>query len=173
MVDDETNGGPPGFWSTLPGIFTGIAAVITAVGGVYIAGRGMPPSPTATTMAVSTTTTTTTTETSVPVPASPGSVPISQLFPGEDIDPEEIAGVDWQTAVLESAADTCATTGDSSACTFLFDALANECYLGEMPSCDLLWELSPLDSEYEAYGGTCGYRVEVDYAGACSTGDGV
>lgn len=171
MAAEETTRTLSGFWSTLPGIFTGIAAVITAVGGILIAVRESPTSPTTTDIAVSTTNTTTiTTDTVLETPtASPGAVPDSVLIAGQgDLEAEEIAEVDWQTAALQSAAETCATTEDSSACTFLFDTLASQCYLEDMVSCDLLFELSPMNSDYEAYGETCGYRFGADYAGVCA-----
>lgn len=41
-----------------------------------------------------------------------------------------------------------------------FGGLANVCALGSMASCDELFEVSPLSSDYEAYGATCGERLE-------------
>lgn len=39
------------------------------------------------------------------------------------------------------------------------DQLAADCYSGDMQACDDLYWDSPIDSEYEAYGNTCGGRV--------------
>lgn len=43
-----------------------------------------------------------------------------------------------------------------------FDRLANECFDGTMESCDELYFGSPIDSDYERYGDTCGGRVGAD-----------
>ena len=45
------------------------------------------------------------------------------------------------------------------------DSLAEQCFEGDMAACDDLFVESPFDSDYEAYGNTCGQRVpeaEVD-----------
>jgi hypothetical protein len=41
-----------------------------------------------------------------------------------------------------------------------FDALAFECEAGQMQSCDDLYQESPVGSEYELYGATCGGRFD-------------
>lgn len=48
--------------------------------------------------------------------------------------------------------------GDDAA----LDALAEECYDGDMAACDELFTESPLDSEYEAYGDSCAGRQAED-----------
>ena len=41
-----------------------------------------------------------------------------------------------------------------------FDALADSCFDGDMAACDVLFLITPVDSSSEAYGDTCGGRVE-------------
>ena len=41
------------------------------------------------------------------------------------------------------------------------DALWDQCEAGEGSACDQLWELAPVDSEYERFGITCGERENV------------
>lgn len=56
--------------------------------------------------------------------------------------------------------------------SFDYDRLSglwDNCGLGDMQACDDLWTESPFDSDWEAYGGTCGERVEVSVEGACTT----
>ncbi len=50
----------------------------------------------------------------------------------------------------------------------LLDSLYDECSAGNMLSCDNLYLESPIDSEYETYGSTCG-GVEPDTFGGCAT----
>lgn len=38
--------------------------------------------------------------------------------------------------------------------------MAQSCFDGEMAECDQLYRLSPLGSEYESYGKTCGGRID-------------
>ncbi len=165
-MTEEPNKSPfVAFWSTLPGIFTGIAAVITAVASLYIATRNTTPDapPDNTTTSMDTTSTSMdTTSTSAPSDIIPGPTPTSLSG-----DSPELREVDWATSAFQSAVEAC-TLGDENACVFVFDTLANECSEGVLDGCDLLYEWSPPDSEYEYYGATCGYRVEhIDYAGEC------
>ena len=50
----------------------------------------------------------------------------------------------------------------------LLDGLYDDCSAGNMPACDTLYFDSPVGSEYENYGSTCG-GVEVDTYGGCAT----
>ena len=45
------------------------------------------------------------------------------------------------------------------------DALTDECFEGEMESCDDLYFDSPLGSDYERYGSTCGGRNDETFGG--------
>jgi hypothetical protein len=48
------------------------------------------------------------------------------------------------------------------------DELARDCYDGDMPSCDDLFDLSQLDSNSEAYGDTCAGRQPLGGADYCT-----
>ncbi|MCC5952731.1 MAG: hypothetical protein JJU45_11615 [Acidimicrobiia bacterium] len=48
------------------------------------------------------------------------------------------------------------------------DALWEGCDLGDMADCDELWRVTPVDSEYEAFGATCGGRLDVAQPGGCT-----
>ena len=50
------------------------------------------------------------------------------------------------------------------------DALAQDCFDGDFSACDQLFFESPVDSDYEAYGDSCGGRNEP--AGRCVNIDG-
>jgi hypothetical protein len=51
----------------------------------------------------------------------------------------------------------------------LLDTLSWECYDGYALSCDLLYWVSPIGSDYEWYGGTCGeWFADLSFAGRCS-----
>ena len=50
-----------------------------------------------------------------------------------------------------------------------FDDLADECFDGDFGACDELFLESDVDSAYEAYGSTCGGRLEVEVSGGCDT----
>lgn len=68
--------------------------------------------------------------------------------------------------VLGSSSDTgeSFTFGDDAA----LDALWQACSAGDGQACDDLYWDSPIDSEYEAFGNTCGYRFpEADAPGTC------
>ena len=54
------------------------------------------------------------------------------------------------------------------ACLVLLDQLADECAGGFGVSCDALFWVSPIGSEYELFGATCGYRFDESYAGSCA-----
>ena len=44
----------------------------------------------------------------------------------------------------------------------VLDALAQDCFDGDLQACDDLFLDSPVDSDYETYGNTCGDRVPED-----------
>jgi hypothetical protein len=70
---------------------------------------------------------------------------------------------------------TCAFRKEGPPCAFTYgdaprlDELWNACAEGVMEACDELWITSAVDSEYEQFAGTCGYRTDGDTAGACAT----
>ncbi len=58
--------------------------------------------------------------------------------------------------------------GDDSACASILDILTEECAKGIGVGCDVLYEVSPLGSDYESYGATCGGRwLSGEYADLC------
>jgi hypothetical protein len=54
-------------------------------------------------------------------------------------------------------------TGDAQ-----FDDLAGQCFEGDMQACDDLYLQTPVGSEYEAYGDTCGARVSDSHGYYCT-----
>lgn len=48
-----------------------------------------------------------------------------------------------------------------------FDGLAGECFDGDLASCDELFRVTPVGSAAEAYGSTCGGRLEDGVSGSC------
>ncbi len=48
-----------------------------------------------------------------------------------------------------------------------FEALATACFEGDFARCDQLYQDTPVLSEYEAYGATCGGRLETGVDGGC------
>jgi hypothetical protein len=47
------------------------------------------------------------------------------------------------------------------------DALWTSCEQGDMEACDALYYATPLGSEYEEFGGTCGNRESMGMSGSC------
>ena len=69
---------------------------------------------------------------------------------------------------VQSMLNDCGS-GNLNACTSVLETLAQECYEGHGTSCDALYLVSPIASEYERYGGTCGgYFTDETHAGRCS-----
>lgn len=48
-----------------------------------------------------------------------------------------------------------------------FDSLAADCFDGDLGACDELFRVTPVDSEAEAYGNSCGGRVDDELRGSC------
>ena len=48
-----------------------------------------------------------------------------------------------------------------------FDGLAAECFDGDLAACDELFRVTPVGSAAEAYGSTCGGRLEDGVSGSC------
>ena len=148
----DSRGGFASFLTTLPGILTAIAALLTAVtgGGLYLANsNGSEDGPARVVIET------------VAGPAAPSN--------------EEAAAVDVSASTglssddpVQSMLDGCGS-GDVDACAGVLETLTQECYEGYGLSCDALYFVSPLGSEYEWYGGTCGgYFADLAYAGTCS-----
>lgn len=60
--------------------------------------------------------------------------------------------------VLLPVADDPTGLGDDA----FLDALAAQCHAGDLLECDLLYAAADTGSQYEAYGATCGRRIETD-----------
>lgn len=146
------------FWTTLPGVLTAIAAVITAVGGLYFAFRGD----------------------KEPSPGTDGrEITINLVGPGGAAPPVpphitasqlNLASLDTASGLeddVEGVVADCAN-GSSSACQRLLDMLVDECDQGFGGSCDVLYEVSAAGSDYEYFGATCGGRVGEENAGSCA-----
>lgn len=50
-----------------------------------------------------------------------------------------------------------------------FESLADDCFEGDLAACDNLFFQTPLGSDFEAYGTTCGGRLEDEVSGGCET----
>lgn len=146
-----------GFLSTVPGILTAVAAVVTAVGGVYVGASRDGTSP-------------------VPTPA-PTQLTVNLRMDGGAPPPRatQVAAGSLRLDDVDSLpsgdpvqglVDACAQ-GDDGACTQILDQLTLECSDGDGLSCDVLYAVSPSGTEYESFGASCGYRFTVDYAGTC------
>ncbi len=142
----ESRGGFVGFLGTVPGILTAIAALITAgTGGVvYLANDNG---------------------------SGPGGdekiIIVTQEAPTVPTDADAAAVDAWVNTGLSSddpvqvMIDSCGN-GDLNACASVLVTLAQECQDGYALSCDVLYAVSPLGSDYEWYGGTCGgYRFHL------------
>ena len=53
------------------------------------------------------------------------------------------------------------------------DALWDDCDAGDDVACDDLYLRSPIGSDYESFGSTCGERESIDQFGNCSLDDGL
>ena len=149
-VDVPPRGGVLGFLNSVPGILTGVGAVITALGtvyGIHLAGppgntldqpSGSPPPAQAPVDATS-------------VAAQAYTAPVADDALGDEV-----------TALVNGCAN-----GSVEDCANLIYVLARDCEVGDRWSCDFLYYITPVGSDYEAYGATCGGRFEpVD--GRCS-----
>lgn len=151
--DTAHRGGFLGFLTTIPGIITALAGLITAmVGLAQLAPEQYdPPSPDPA-------------QQPVIVNITPDNTPVENIA----ADAGAVAGLtDVSTSdPVQQMVDGCAA-GSIDACTGLLDTLTDECYQGLGLSCDVLYQVSPVDSDYETYGATCGGRLGWDYAGIC------
>lgn len=152
-------------------MLTAVAAVVTAVGGLYFgfSGGGGDRDPVAAADVrpdrdeVSESTATGTT---LPPPDEP---PPSDSVDPTEIDTGNLGGVD--TADLGSDVDRTiqdCSSGSADACLVLLDQLTDECATGAGVSCDALYFVSPVGSDYEFFGATCGGRFDASFAGSCS-----
>jgi hypothetical protein len=147
-VETRHRSGFVGFLTSAPGVITACAGLLTAGVGAYQVMQGGGDAPPDITIVMPS-----------PAPADPA----TSIDPGTA---ESYASTDVAYDETQQLIDQCAT-GDDYACTMILDALASECYDGYGGSCDVLYWVSPVDSDYEAYGATCGGRFDWEYAGSC------
>ena len=102
------------FWTSLPGVLTAVAAVITAVGSIYLASSGgtanaVPPQPTS--------------SAAVPTPA---------------LDTTQLDSVRNSTTSADQALINSCAGGDGNSCTLVVTGLQQECSQGLAVSCNVL-----------------------------------
>jgi hypothetical protein len=134
--------------TTIPGILTAIGAVITAAVPIKLGTHKDAPSPTPS--------------------ARPAAMRINLAVSGST-PPSDATNIDQQSLRLDNMSagssrlggadpveqliDQC-SHGDETACIEVLDALAQDCAHGSGLGCDVLYEVSPIGSDYEAYGAT-------------------
>lgn len=160
----EPRGGFVGFLTTLPGIITACAALITAIGGIYVVndagGQPEPPPVVAPTHEPEP-------EPTVEPEAEPAPLPTDSINLASQLRVDVDPGFSVDDSV-EVMIEDCAL-GDVASCVELLDTLSWACYDGYGISCDALYWVSPIDSDYEWFGGTCGgWFADFSYAGRCS-----
>jgi hypothetical protein len=146
-----------GFLTTIPGILTALAALLTAAGGVYVASQESKSGPPVVNL-------------TVPGSAAPtASANVDQQTLRLDNASSELANLPTNSMgnPYQQLVDQC-NQGSIEACSAILETLGQECYQGYGVSCDVLYMVSPVGSDYEAYGATCGYRYSPDIAGRCN-----
>jgi hypothetical protein len=133
------------FLTTLPGMLTAAAGVVTAIGGLYLGFKS----------------------------GSPERLHVEPP-PQEDVDPatlnvEELNEIDPGDLgnEFDRTIEDCAN-GSTDACIVLLDQLTVECAEGYGLSCDWLYLVSPVGSDHEWFGSTCGGRFAEPYDGYCA-----
>lgn len=151
-ADVPPRGGFLGFLGTVPGILTAVAGVISALAAFLIAVDRSSPQP----------------PVSEPSPGSEQVAPDAPVDAGTVATRAETAPV-LDDPMLSDQADALLTdcaSGYVDSCDDLLYLLADDCYYGDAYSCDALYWISPVGSDYEAYGATCGGVFEWQY-GRC------
>jgi hypothetical protein len=147
---EKGRGGFITFWGTLPGVLTALAGLVTAVGGIYFASG----------QSTQETQAPPTTQASAISSDAPVVVPML-------ISPSELQTVEVDEPALTDPFDGCAD-GNIADCQRLIEELVADCDYGDPDACNVLYELSPVGSDLEDFGGTCGYRLDDwSYAGEC------
>jgi len=140
--------------TSLPGILTAAAGLVTAVTGsvgLYLSHGDEPDRGAG--------------DTYITVEGAPGPEGEGQVDAGSlEAEVPAVSGDDEITALVSGCLN-----GDQAACDTLLSLLANECSAGAAISCDVLYEVSAVGSAFEDYGATCGGRFpDWSYAGVCS-----
>lgn len=155
MTTTTHRGGFVGFLTTIPGIITACAGLITAMAGLYQLSQ--PPN-------TSSTNETGSSQAPIIVNMPPETAP-DEAVSANEVDVTSLPEVSVSDPVQQLVSDCGA--GYVDACASLLDMLVGGCYDGLGDHCDALYWASPVGSDYEAYGATCGGRVSADYAGTC------
>lgn len=148
-TDNPTERG--GFWSSMPGVLTALATLVTAVFGGYLGYQQLNKD--------STTPSPAPVAAPAPAPAPPANVYVTLDAAGLSAVAEEDPG---SADPVEGCAE-----GNEDDCMEVLNMLTEGCESGDMEACDLLYEVTPAGSDYEEYGGTCGYRDDGENAGDC------
>ncbi len=148
-ADVPRRGGFLGFLGTIPGILTAGAGVITALATLYTvdAASRSPEQP----------------------PTAAQSAPTAPVDADSVATRAESAPAAGDAMLSDPATEllTDCANGFVDSCDTLLYLLVDDCYYGDPYSCDALYWISPLGSDYEAYGATCGGLFEWQY-GRCS-----
>jgi hypothetical protein len=151
---EPTKSGFVRFWTSLPGMFTAIAGLITAGTGVYFATQDQHRSEPSSYV--------------INLEMPPGATPPSGTYEAGSLDLSSYANIPLGDASSMDDIDYCAA-GDLAACERLLDGLVLECDAGYGVSCDALFAVAPAGSDYEWFGATCGARLDETYAGQCQS----
>ena len=149
-----------GFWTSATGVITGVAGLLTAIAtlyGVTQLGNGDTQADNNRPIEINLP------DSSESAPDVPGQISFGQL--------DSSAFSEFSSAPLDSSLETAlnsCSAGDPVSCAVVLDTLVAECAQGYGLSCDWVYALSPVGSEYELFGATCGYRYTADFAGTCS-----
>jgi hypothetical protein len=142
-VPANGGGGRGSFWTSLPGVLTALAAVISAAVPLYLhfndGGSGPRDRP------------------EVP--------PVVHIH----MDGGTLAQVSQDDASLDDPVAGC-IGGSAPACNQVAEILVEQCDRDSPEACDWLYELTDEGSDLEWFGATCGDRFDTDlYAGRCAT----
>jgi hypothetical protein len=111
------------FWTSLPGVLTAVAAVITAVGSIYLASSGA-------------------TANAVPPPAPP-QPSSSAAVPTPALNTTQLDSIRNSTTSADQALINSCAGGDGNSCTLVVTGLQQECSQGLAVSCNVLHVLFP------------------------------
>ena len=112
------------FWTSLPGVMTAVAAVITAVGSIYLASSGG-------------------TANAVPAPAPAPPLSSSAAVPTPALDMTQLDSVRNATTSADQALINSCAGGDANSCALVVTGLQQECLQGLAVSCNVLHVLFP------------------------------
>jgi hypothetical protein len=145
------------FWTSLPGLITAVATLVTAVGGLLVyVNATHEVAPPERVVSIS--------EDAGPPPTD-GSGETADDITGPAA--QDIAEAGMDAGASSNLVEDCAG-GDPYACATVLETLALACFDGDPASCDLIYWVSPIGSAYEWYGGTCGARLPELASNGCT-----